>query len=196
MTESTKDKIKKVAFPLFAQRGYYGTTMKDIAEEVGIKTPSLYAHFKGKEDLFCSLYEDLARDSMDIIEQIVDGTKNKDIEGKLYFIFDQYISYFLKKPEMWAFGIQATLNTPLELRGKFYNHFFEMTGPTQKKIKEIYNEGVSQGVLREGDPFTMFWSHQMMRDGAVLWLLTSEEQDREKYIKALWNHLWLGLKET
>jgi len=56
LSDSTKEKIKKTALSLFAQRGYHGTTMSDIAKLVGIKTPSIYAHFNGKEELFYSVY--------------------------------------------------------------------------------------------------------------------------------------------
>ena len=48
---STKDKILEEALTLFAEKGYDGTGVDQIAEAVGIKAPSLYKHFKGKEDI-------------------------------------------------------------------------------------------------------------------------------------------------
>lgn len=50
--EPTKDRILKETTRLFADQGYEATTMKDIADAVGIKAASLYAHYKGKEELF------------------------------------------------------------------------------------------------------------------------------------------------
>ena len=48
---STKEKILDAALTLFAENGYNGTSVEQIAKAVGIKAPSLYKHFKGKEDI-------------------------------------------------------------------------------------------------------------------------------------------------
>ena len=54
---STKDRILEEALTLFAENGYDGTGVEQIAEKVGIKAPSLYKHFKGKEDILNSLID-------------------------------------------------------------------------------------------------------------------------------------------
>ena len=54
---STKEKILETALTLFAEKGFNGTSMEQIAQNVGIKAPSLYKHFKGKEDILNSLID-------------------------------------------------------------------------------------------------------------------------------------------
>ena len=54
---STKDRILDEALTLFAENGYDGTGVEQIAEKVGIKAPSLYKHFKGKEDILNALID-------------------------------------------------------------------------------------------------------------------------------------------
>lgn len=54
---STKDRILDEALTLFALNGYDGTGVEQIAEKVGIKAPSLYKHFKGKEDILNALID-------------------------------------------------------------------------------------------------------------------------------------------
>ena len=49
-TMSTKEKILDAALTLFAENGYDGTSVEQIANIVGIKAPSLYKHYKSKED--------------------------------------------------------------------------------------------------------------------------------------------------
>lgn len=51
----TKDKILLAALDLFSERGYDEASIDMIAEAVGIKGPSIYTHYKGKEDILNSL---------------------------------------------------------------------------------------------------------------------------------------------
>ena len=53
---STKEKILDAALTLFAENGYDGTSVEQIANVVGIKAPSLYKHYKGKEDIVTGKY--------------------------------------------------------------------------------------------------------------------------------------------
>lgn len=57
---STKERILYAALDLFAENGYDGTGVDLIAETAGIKGPSLYRHYKGKEDIFNSLMDTIA----------------------------------------------------------------------------------------------------------------------------------------
>ena len=53
----TRDRILDSALCLFAEKGYDGVGVDLIAENAGIKGPSLYKHFKGKEDILTALIE-------------------------------------------------------------------------------------------------------------------------------------------
>ena len=53
----TKERILYAALDLFAQKGYDGVGVDLIAENAGLKGPSLYRHYKGKEDIFNSLID-------------------------------------------------------------------------------------------------------------------------------------------
>ncbi len=51
----TRQRIIDVAAKLFAERGFDGTSVRDIATEMGIANPSIYHHFKSKADLLTEL---------------------------------------------------------------------------------------------------------------------------------------------
>lgn len=53
----TKERILYSALNLFAEKGYDGVGVDLIAEKAGIKGPSLYRHYKGKEDIFNSMMD-------------------------------------------------------------------------------------------------------------------------------------------
>jgi TetR/AcrR family transcriptional regulator len=55
--EETAERILDAAEALFAERGYAGTTLRDVAEAVGIRIPSLYNHFDSKATLHAAVLE-------------------------------------------------------------------------------------------------------------------------------------------
>jgi AcrR family transcriptional regulator len=46
-----REELTRIAARLFAERGYQGTSLADLAEELGVQKPSLYHHIESKEDL-------------------------------------------------------------------------------------------------------------------------------------------------
>ena len=56
---STADRILDAAEDLFAEKGYSATSLGDVADRVGIRSPSLYNHFKNKEALYEAVLERL-----------------------------------------------------------------------------------------------------------------------------------------
>lgn len=52
----SRARIVATAAPLFAERGYDGASIREIAQAAGMTTASLYYHFSGKEDLFVAVH--------------------------------------------------------------------------------------------------------------------------------------------
>jgi len=55
--KTTKQKIFEAAIDLFAQKGFNATSMREIAESVGIKKASLYSHYKSKDEILEKILE-------------------------------------------------------------------------------------------------------------------------------------------
>jgi TetR/AcrR family transcriptional regulator len=53
----TRERILDAAEELFAERGFDGTTLRDVAASVGLRNPSLYNHFDSKEALYAAVLE-------------------------------------------------------------------------------------------------------------------------------------------
>src|SRR6516164_8765331 len=65
-----RDELTRVAARLFAERGYLGTSLADLAHEIGVQKPSLYHHIAGKEDLLWDVAQEGAvafHDALDAV---------------------------------------------------------------------------------------------------------------------------------
>lgn len=68
--EHTRERILDAAEGLFADRGFDGTTLRDVAGRVGIRTPSLYNHFPSKEALYTAVIERVVEPVLALLSEI------------------------------------------------------------------------------------------------------------------------------
>ena len=110
----TKKRILDVALTLFAERGYGNVYVGQIAQEVGIKAPSLYKHYKSKQDIFDAILQEMKQrydaqaNSLNMhgsdvhmdVGVFLDVTEDKLIEMGIglftYFLHDEYVCRFRK----------------------------------------------------------------------------------------------------
>jgi TetR/AcrR family transcriptional regulator len=64
--QSAKALLIKVATSLFAEKGYAGTSVREIVEQAGVTKPVLYYYFKNKEGLFLAILEE-AYSKLDVL---------------------------------------------------------------------------------------------------------------------------------
>jgi AcrR family transcriptional regulator len=63
----TRERIQEIALELFAEQGYEKTSLREIAERLGVTKAALYYHFKSKEDIVRSFVEDYRAE----LEQVI-----------------------------------------------------------------------------------------------------------------------------
>jgi len=70
---TTPERILDAAEDLFAHKGYKGTSLGDVAQQVGIRSPSLYNHFRNKEALYRAVLARLLDDFAAPMEELTKG---------------------------------------------------------------------------------------------------------------------------
>ena len=69
--EATAERILDAAEVLFAERGFEGTTLRDVAGAVGLRNPSLYNHFDSKETLYAAVLERGIRPILEVLSEFI-----------------------------------------------------------------------------------------------------------------------------
>ncbi|MDF6043136.1 TetR/AcrR family transcriptional regulator [Streptomyces sp. JH14] len=64
---NTRQRIQDVALELFAEQGYEKTSLREISEKLDVTKAALYYHFKTKEDILISIFDDLNRPVEELI---------------------------------------------------------------------------------------------------------------------------------
>jgi AcrR family transcriptional regulator len=86
-----RERILAAAETLFRQGGYSNVTMRDIAEEVGIRQASLYYHFPSKEQLFITVTEQVFARHRNGLQQAIHEA-GSDLRGQLHAVSRWFIS--------------------------------------------------------------------------------------------------------
>lgn len=102
-------KILNASFEIFAEHGYMGTSMSQIAEKVGITKAGIYSHFKSKQQLFSEVVRKEAESLHSILDEFVEVNltiiENKSTKDLMYkyvkVIFDQITKDNLTK-RLWS----------------------------------------------------------------------------------------------
>lgn len=114
---TTKERIIEEALTLFSTNGFKGTSVKSIADSVGIKDASLYKHFKSKQEILDIIVESMKQRIAQIADELglpVDNNIQKAIdvyasfnENKLVEISKKIFLFYLKDSlvsRFWKMG--------------------------------------------------------------------------------------------
>ncbi|MEQ6353480.1 TetR/AcrR family transcriptional regulator [Lysinibacillus sp. M3] len=189
----TRNRIKEVAYKQLAEKGYDQATLSSIAKEVGIKTPSIYAFFKNKEDLFMAVYKDLLEEYYLHIKRSIANFKNGSAKEKLYQIVKELCNYYLSQPEKTAAYTKLAFYLPPTLNDKVKNIFNEMEEMLFEVLETIFSEGIEQGIIKDQPVDDLIASFNCLMDGLFLELLFYTEAKFRRRAEQVWNIYWNGI---
>ena len=148
---STKQKILDEALTLFAEKGYDGTGVDLIAERVGIKGPSLYKHYYGKEEILNALI-DVAEERY---EEMFGSEKNivkipKDREEFIKVTMER-ISFTMRDPMIRKIRMLLVQEQFRNERISEVTTRHQLDG-IQKMFAKIIKGMMDEGIIKNDDP--------------------------------------------
>lgn len=149
---STKLKILTVSSALFSELGYKGTSVRNIASNVGIRESALYNHFKNKEEIFLEVASGIfSTPFASNKEELKDlATKGKPFINK--FVMQYKLLTFDRNNESMFRILMIELLQNKELREKFMNEFHTQNIAL---LSEGFFTMMQKGLIRSADPMTI-----------------------------------------
>jgi AcrR family transcriptional regulator len=123
--------IREAALTLWARDGYLATSMRDIAEAVGLRVPTLYSHVESKETLLHGIMFSTVRDLDRRVAAAV--ARGQGPAGRLRLAVEAHVLYQALHPRENVIGTSEIRNlTPsvrsqlILLRDDYQNHFVSL----------------------------------------------------------------------
>lgn len=138
---STRDRLAAEAARMFAQRGYHGTSVGDLAAAVGIQKSSLYAHISRKADLLA----DIALAGAAAFHAALDGLPDEAAPGeRLELALRAHLAVVESQLDVATVWLQEWRYLTGEARDVFLRerHRYE------ERIRDLFEAAVRSGDLR------------------------------------------------
>lgn len=115
-SDSTKDALIAAARQVFAEKGYEGATVKDIAERAGANISLVSYHFQGKENLFRTCVQEFGEARLAAVERVLKPAESiTDFRVRITLFIEELYSEAQKDPEMHSIMLRdcGNLNNPI-----------------------------------------------------------------------------------
>lgn len=161
----TAQKIKQVALTLFAEKGYDATTLAEIADKIGIKKPSIYAHYPGKMELFMDIVEYVTETYRATWTEALEKSGSLSADERLEFIFFTISSYYINNRTHLSFLVRLWLFPPADCETAALSPLRELNETLIAQIAAIFKQGMDEKIFLLDSPEEMSRAYFCLLDG-------------------------------
>lgn len=190
--QEREELIIQAAEEVLQEKGYYETSMDEIAARVGIAKGTIYTHFPGKEELVLAIFK---RDMQAFIEKIGDvidaePTPSAKLEALLQFTYTGFFSKHTRLLSSMYNGVD--LKRMLAEKGGCMRDLWECL---VSHVTKLLEEGKAAGELDSSIPtkVMLFSFFSLFSPKSFDHLLLGEDLSHEDLVKHLWRIYFNGI---
>ena len=140
---TTRERILREASVLFAQKGYHGTSTREIATAVGIQQPSLFHHFESKDAIMSELIDFDLDEPLAVAEREAAANGSPAMRLYRYLVWD--VDYLFRSPYDLS-PVQLMLADPV------FAGAVERYGRLVAARQSLIREAIEAGEFLDVDP--------------------------------------------
>ena len=150
---SVRQRLLEGAAELFTQKGYAGTTVREIVAAGGVTKPVLYYYFRNKEGIYLELMRQAFTRVDDLLQAALEDQGSAT--QKLLHLCDRVYSLFMENVKvarvMYSIYYGPQQGAPFFDFDAYHLKFVEA-------IRRLIGEGIRKGEFRKGNPAEMAWA--------------------------------------
>lgn len=187
-----KQKIMNEAFKLFSNGDYNSVSLADIAEKVGIKKPSIYAHFSSKEELFLSLIDRELERLYLFLEKTFSSDKINNVETMLYEFLKKCMEYAVVNTSEVRFMNRILYSPPTNLADQVSIRTAVFNKNVHTIQLQLIKNCIENGEVKEQNLDNLLYSLICFIRGTLAMVLVDQSFSLEKF-NFCWQIYWKGI---
>ncbi|MFE0557821.1 TetR/AcrR family transcriptional regulator [Paenibacillus sp. NPDC058910] len=184
--------IKQSALAQFAKNGYEGASLKHIADDCGIKKPSIYAHFSSKKDLFLQVLQDVFQRQEDLMVGYFLDHADWPLEQQLHGFLESRLQAYRMDDEV-RFFLRMAFFPPSTLYDEVMGMVYPLLDQQEENLSKLLAAGcpVHGRIIRY--PRKAAIAYMTLLDGIHLETVYGGEERALRRLVAAWPVYWLGV---
>lgn len=141
--EDKRRRIIDAAVEVFAEKGFFGAKVSEVAKRAGVADGTIYLYFESKDDILISLFEEKMDDIIQRLTQLLDG--HSDPETKMRRYIAEHLELVSEQPHLMqvlTVELRQSARFIKEYRPQGFKRYLAVIG-------SILEEGQAQGVFRK-----------------------------------------------
>jgi AcrR family transcriptional regulator len=177
---STRDGILAAAAKLFAEKGFGGTTLQDVADERGLTRPAVYHHFKSKDEVLATLVAETSESTAETLRQIRERA-DLDPTTRLREASAELIRERMRAPERFRMLDRTESSLPSDLASK---HRIARRS-VLNEVTAMIAEGIDTGHFRATDERLAALSVLGMCNWVAWWYNPAKGESPERIVSVM-----------
>ncbi|MBN8879572.1 MAG: TetR/AcrR family transcriptional regulator [Chitinophagaceae bacterium] len=185
---SKKDLILQKAALMFREKGFAATSMRDLAETVGIEAASLYNHIQSKSEILQDITFRIANDCNEHLDSLNNNGMNstQKIESLIRFHVQMMINRFE--------DYYVMVNEWMHLSEPYLTNFSVQRRNYVRKMEGIIQEGIDNKEMKPVSPYVAVLTILSSVRGLEFWHRSHQRITPEEMEDNMVNHLINGLR--